>query len=152
MAAIAIMGVMRTTATDVLDLHAGLTPVPLMLHRICHQATLRPASLPETHPLHSVFRTQAKQYIKLHRSPLHELASTYDITPGSIKPTTPTQSSLVYTLKARVPMLPLSEAEEEELIEEDVVQVFLDGLGLGGQVGAATVIYQTGQWGEGREC
>ena len=36
MATIAIMGAMHTTATDVLDLHAGLTPIPLVLHRICH--------------------------------------------------------------------------------------------------------------------
>ena len=146
MATIAIMGVMCTTATDVLGLHAGLTPILLMLHQICHLVTLRLASLPETHPLHSVFHTWAKWYIKTHRSPLHELASTYNITFGSIEPTTPARSSPAYILKAKVPMLPLSEeAEEEEPIEEDVVQVYSDGSGLGGQVGAAAVMYWTGR-------
>ena len=74
------------------------------------------------------------------------MASTYDITPGSIEPTTPARSSPAYTLKARVPTLPLSEeAEEEEPIEEDVVQVFSDGLGLGGQIGATAVMYRMGR-------
>ena len=146
MAAIAITGAMRTTATDILDLHAGLTPIPLMLHRICHRATLRLASLPETHPLHSVFRTRAKRYIKTHRSPLHELASIYDIAPGNIEPTSPVRSPPAYVLKAKVPKLPVSEeAEEEEQIGEDVVQVFSDGSGLDGQVGAAAVMYRTGR-------
>ena len=58
------------------------------------------------------------------------MASTYDITPGSVEPTTPAHSSPVYVLKAKVPMLPLSqEAEEEEPIGEDIVQVLFGWVG-----------------------
>ena len=145
MGAIAIMGVMRTIATDVLDLHAGLTPISLMLHRICHRATLRLASLPEMHLLHSMFHTRTKRYIKSHRSLLHELASIYSITPDNIELTSPTRLPPAYDLKAKVPTLPMNEEvlEDEQTGEEDI-QVFSDGSGLDGQVGAAAVMYQRG--------
>jgi len=58
-ATLAITGAMRTTATNVLDLHTGLLPMRLALHRLCHWATLRIASLPEEHPLHDVSRNRA---------------------------------------------------------------------------------------------
>ena len=146
MATIAITGAMRTTATDVLDLHAGLTPIPLMLHRICHRAALRLASLPVMHLLHSTFRTHAKRYIKSHRSPLHELASIYNITPDNIELSSPVHSPPAYEIKAKVPMLPLGEEEtsENEQLGEDDIQVFTDGSGLNGQVGTAAVMYRRG--------
>ena len=65
-AALAITGAMHTTATDVIDLHADLLPMRLATHRLCQQATLRIASLPETHLLHDVSHRQARRYIKSH--------------------------------------------------------------------------------------
>jgi len=53
MATLAITGAMHTTATDMLDLHAGIWPMDLMLHRVCHRAALRVVSLPGSHPLHT---------------------------------------------------------------------------------------------------
>lgn len=142
MAAIEIMGAMCTTATDVLDGHAGLTPIPLMLHWICHWAKLRLVSLLEMHPLHSTFRTHAKWYIKSHRLPLHKLTSIYNIAPDNIESTSPAHSPPAYDLKAKVPLLPMSEEmSEDEELGEDVIQVFSDGLGLDGQVGATAVMY-----------
>ena len=146
MAAIAITGAMYTTATDVLDLHAGLTPIPLMLHWICHRVTLRLTSLPEMHLLHSTFCICAKWYIKSHRSMLHELASIYSITSDNIELTSPACSPPPYDLKAKVPMLPMSEEIlEDEQLGEDIIQVFSDGSGLDGQVGATVVMYWRGQ-------
>ena len=40
MATTAITGVLRTSASDVLEVHANLLPVKLLLHRACHRATL----------------------------------------------------------------------------------------------------------------
>ena len=73
-AALAITGALRSTATDVLNLHAGLLPMALALWQACFQVALQLATLPESHPLHPLFRTWAQRYIKSHRSPLHELA------------------------------------------------------------------------------
>ena len=39
-AALAITGALRSTATDVLDLHAGLLPMTLVLCQACHRAVL----------------------------------------------------------------------------------------------------------------
>ncbi len=43
------------------------------------------ASLPPPHPLHQPVCIHAKQYIKMHRSPLHELAHIYEILPQDIE-------------------------------------------------------------------
>ena len=51
MASTAIMGALRTSASDVMEAHANMLPLELMLNKVCHRATLRLAALPETHPL-----------------------------------------------------------------------------------------------------
>ena len=53
-AVLVITGAMHTTATDVIDLHTDLLPMWLVTHRLCQQAALRIASLPEMHLLHDV--------------------------------------------------------------------------------------------------
>ena len=81
MAALAITGALHSTATDVLDLHAGTWPVRLLFHRLCHRATLRLAALPDTHPLHTIYRMHARRYIKTHWLTLHELPSIFGSSP-----------------------------------------------------------------------
>ena len=73
MASTAITGTLRTTANDILDMHAGIWPVEVMLRWLCHRVVTRLATLPETHPLSRIFPRRAGRYIKTHRSPLHEL-------------------------------------------------------------------------------
>ena len=58
-AALAITGALRLTATDVLNLHAGLLPMALALWQACFWVALQLATLPETHPLHPLFHTWA---------------------------------------------------------------------------------------------
>ena len=41
LASTAIMGALRSMATDVLDLHANLLPVELMLHKVCQSSSPR---------------------------------------------------------------------------------------------------------------
>ena len=48
----AITGALRTTATDVMEAHANIPPVKLLMHKVCHRAAIRLATLPESHPLH----------------------------------------------------------------------------------------------------
>ena len=56
-ATLVITGALRSTATDILDLHAGTWPVRLLLLRLCHRAALRLASLLDGHPLRAIYRT-----------------------------------------------------------------------------------------------
>ena len=119
MAALAITGAMRTTATDVLDLHVGLLPMLLALHRLCHHATLRIAALPDMYPLYDIFRKRACRYIKSHRSPLHELPDTFNIVPGSIETCQPVCIPPSSMLKANIHVSGLEGEGEEDIVQED---------------------------------
>ena len=57
----AITGTLCTTVTDVMEVHANILPVELLMHRVCHRAAVRLAALPDTHPLHKPVLTCASQ-------------------------------------------------------------------------------------------
>ena len=49
---LAITGSLKTSPTDLLDIHAGLLPTELALLKACHNATVRLLTLPDTHPFY----------------------------------------------------------------------------------------------------
>ncbi|KNZ72375.1 hypothetical protein J132_03466 [Termitomyces sp. J132] len=51
-----ITGATRTSPTDVIEIHAGLLPVGLLLDKICHRYAVQLAALPKTHPLHKMLK------------------------------------------------------------------------------------------------
>lgn len=71
--ALAVTGGLRTTPTDVLDMHAHLMPIHLEIDKICHCAATRIATLPPTHPLHKLAKKCTSRQVKRHKSPLHQL-------------------------------------------------------------------------------
>jgi hypothetical protein len=78
-------GALRTTATDTLEAHANLLPLDLCIQNLCHQATIRLASHPNSHPLTPLLRRTSKLYVKKHKSSLHHLTHTYDLNPDTIE-------------------------------------------------------------------
>ena len=66
MATTVVTGALRTTATDVMEAHANLLPVELMMNRICFRAVLCLAALPETHPLFKLVKQSSRRLIKRH--------------------------------------------------------------------------------------
>ena len=50
----ATTGAMCTPEMDILETHANVLPVELLMHRVCQRAAIRLAALPESHPLHKV--------------------------------------------------------------------------------------------------
>ena len=48
----AITGALHTMATDVMEAHVNILPAKMLMHKICHWATIWLATLPESHPLH----------------------------------------------------------------------------------------------------
>ena len=60
MATTAIIGALCTSASDVMEVHANIFPIELMLNKVYHRATLRLVALPETHPLFKPVRQSAQ--------------------------------------------------------------------------------------------
>src|SRR6266481_7713720 len=60
-ATLAITGAIRSTASDIMEAHAYLAPIELLLDKVCHRSTLRMASLPAEHPLHKLVRQSARR-------------------------------------------------------------------------------------------
>ena len=85
MATLAITRAIRTTASNILEVHANLTPAELPLQKICHWATLRLVSIPESHPLHKLVKHSANHFMKPHGSPLHNLMHACKILPSKLE-------------------------------------------------------------------
>jgi len=60
-AAIMIMGAMKTTATDAVEVMANLLPFHLLVNKHCHWAAIRLATLPSPHPPTQTSRKCSKQ-------------------------------------------------------------------------------------------
>ena len=82
MATAAVMRALRTSASDIMEVHANLMPIELLLNKVCHQAALRLAALPESHPLYKPVRQSAQHFIRRHRSPLHHLFHAFGMRPS----------------------------------------------------------------------
>ena len=83
--ALAVTGGLRTTPTDVLDMHAHLMPTHLEIDKICHRAATRIATLPPAHPLYKPARKCANRRTRRHKSPLHHLMQNYVAKPQEVE-------------------------------------------------------------------
>jgi len=142
-AAIAITGAMRTTATDILEAHANLLPVPLLLQITCHRAIVRLTTHPSTHPLHAPIRKAAKHFVSSHRSSLHHLTNTFSISPDDIESINPVRRPPT----SRIPVKTSIAKSKEEAIAEhfllsDEIQIYCDGSGYRGKIGAAAIMFR----------
>lgn len=146
LAAIAITSAMRTTATDALKVHANLLPTTLLLQDACHHAITRISSLPKTHPLFVPVRNAAKCYVTSHRTSLHRLTHRFDISPEMIETLTPAKRPP----STKNPWTPHIADSKEQAIAEceqltDQIQIYSDGSGHKGNIGAAAVLFRAGQ-------
>ena len=71
--ALLIVGGLRSSPTDSLNIHANLLLFQLMVDKAQFQAALRLASLPASHLLHKPVSQAARRFVKKHHSPLHEM-------------------------------------------------------------------------------
>lgn len=104
-AAITITGAMRTTVTDVLEVHANLLPISLLLQNICHRAIVHIATHPNFHPLYLLIHWAAKHYMQSHRSSLHCLTRQFCIDPQEIETLIPDRKPPTSSLTIAWPRL-----------------------------------------------
>jgi hypothetical protein len=83
--ALAITGALCTTSLAALDAHANILLIDLALNLVCVRATVCMATLPKSNPLRK-YLLKAQQYIKRHRSALHELLHSFNILPSTFAP------------------------------------------------------------------
>jgi ribonuclease HI len=146
--ALAITGGFRTSPSDSLDAHAALLPMHLKIGRQQHNAALRMATLPPSHPLHNSFRKAYNRQPKRHKSPLHYLATCIEVPPDEIE-----ELPVVRINPAQRHDLPVSitipaNKEASTLVEMhavETIRVFTDGSSHNGMVGAAAVLQRPGK-------
>jgi len=141
-AALVITGAMKTSPTDSLEIHANLLPMPLLLQHLLHNAALRLASRPQSHPLHAIVKRAAKHNVKCHKTALHHLFHGLRINPEKIEtisphPIHPTSLTLFIT--------DIASSKEEAIVNfqncTSRTMIFTDGSSHNGLVGAAAVLF-----------
>jgi ribonuclease HI len=147
-AMLSITGAMRSTATDTLNAHANLLPTGLMLLRVCHQAALCLATLPECHPLSKHLKHIAHHYnIQHHHSSIHNLLTTFKTFPATIETLDPICRSNVWEpidYNIHIAMKKDQAIKEQHKLKEKI-QVFTDGSSHDGGVGASAVLTWEGK-------
>jgi hypothetical protein len=143
-ALLTITGAMRSTATDLLEVHANVLPITLLLQNFCHRAIVRISALPKTHPLHGPVRRAAGRYVTSHRSSLHRLTHLFAINPDEIESLKPTTIAPSSSCPYKTQISERKKAIEEHANLEDEIQVYCDGSGYKKNIGAAAILYRAG--------
>jgi hypothetical protein len=133
MASIHITGAMRTTANDILDAHANLLPIDLLIDKHCFREALRLTTLPKSHPLHPHVKQAARRKPRRYPSPLHELLHAYSLDPSDIE----TINSVRHAPHWKSPVTTrIAPDRETAIAEEDQdrsdIRIYSDGSGLRG--------------------
>ena len=85
-----IMGSIKGTTFDTLDVHTFIPPVDLLFHRAQFHATSRICTLPKHHPLYPLVCKVASRLVRSHQSPLHYLFHLAYVKPQLIETISPT--------------------------------------------------------------
>jgi ribonuclease HI len=145
--ALIMLGAMKTTATDILEAHANLLPFHLLVDKARHNALLRMATLPESNPIYQHLARAQKVHVKRHKSPLHKLLAAYpDIKPDKMEK--------VKTVRRKPQWKPpfsthiegsKEKAKESAGARREDIQIYTDGSGYRGGIGAAATSWRTGR-------
>ena len=94
--ATAITGGLRTTSGDVLDVHAYILPIDLLMNKLLYRAALHLCSLPKSHPLHAQTWWRSFHRAKHHLSPIHTLLHFAGLDPKKVETISPVRRSPSY--------------------------------------------------------
>jgi ribonuclease HI len=150
--ALLMLGAMRTTAMDILEVHANFLPFDILIDKIRHRSLLRMAMLPKSNPIHGHLRRANKIRVKRHKSPLHHLVNQFrDIKPDKTE-TIQTHRRPPYAK----PRIKTHIENSKDRAADDLarqtsatdIQVFTDGSGYEGGIGAAATVWKGNREGE----
>lgn len=137
-AALAILGGMRSSPSASLDAHARLLPMHLLLNLACARAAIRLASAPANHPLYTAVLRSARGR-KAHRTPLHAILPLVGAHPSNIAKRTTPSVSVGPPSKA----FPSKKAAlRRAKLDSTFVQLYADGASSAAGTGAAAVLLE----------
>ncbi|KAG1729344.1 uncharacterized protein EDB91DRAFT_1060003 [Suillus paluster] len=133
---------MRSTASDLLDTHTNILPFQQTLQKICFKATLRMATLPNTHPLAKGISTTYNFCVKRqfgghkrHLSPLHKLMNEFKIDPHRMETILPTRHYPKWAVDVNIQIAhKKEEAEREDKEADKELRAYSDGSAIDGGV------------------
>ena len=145
-ATIAITGAMKTTVTDILEAHANIILIELLLLHACYRAAIHLITLPASHPLHKPIKACINRPIHYHPSPLHNLLHTFNLKLGNYETITPVlqplnQQPLFMTDISNT----REESKEADLADTSDAKVYTDGSGADGNAAASAALYKRGR-------
>lgn len=141
-AALCITRAMKITATDLLEVHANLLPIPLLLQNTCYRAIVQISTHPSTHPLHGLVHRAVNQYVASHHTSLHRFTCQYAIIPQEIETLLPARRPPYSSnyFKSHI-----ASSKEDPIKEHaqivDEIQVYSDRSRYKGRIGAAAVLF-----------
>ena len=144
-AVISMLGAMRSTAGDVLNVHAQLPPPHLLFLAVLIRSATRLLSLPNSHPLHKPVQLAIKRQIKRHRSPLHILFATTGLHPQRYETILPARRRRNYRVLGEILIDDDREVAIERANQLSGTVVYTDGSGEDKKIGAAAVMMKNGR-------
>ncbi|KAJ3554396.1 hypothetical protein NM688_g3131 [Phlebia brevispora] len=143
-------GGMKTTPNEIMEAHADILPLRLLIDQICHRATARLCTLPPTHPLYPLVRRAAGRYVKRHRSNLHELFHRYQLKPSDVETIRTARRTPYWKSRFKTEIAKnddAAEKDDDQWSERPGIRVYTDGSDYRGGVGAAAVLFRDGRAG-----
>ena len=145
-AAIIITGAMRTTAGDILNIHANLLPPKQRIEKMYIKLAYRLTTLPPTHPLYHDVTRASRFHIKHHRGPINDIIQYHKVQYKTTDTILPVRQSPKWTFKGKC----IIETKTEKAIQNEIddkakIKIFTDRSGIDGQVGAAAVMFEEGR-------
>jgi len=136
---------MSTTANDILDVLSNLLPFHLLVKKHRHQAALRLITLPKLHPLHKPIANAAIRYVKKHPTPLHYMMHEYKLHPQKMERIEAARQPNKWVPGFAYRIAQTKDiAGREDMQDRTEIQVYTDGSGLGGKIGASAVLFRGG--------
>ena len=145
-ACLLISGAMRTTATDVLEVHLDILPFHLLVGVHISQEATCMCSLPGSHPLHPHVR-KAMRFVKHHRSPLHKVLAAYNLHPDDMETIEAVRFPLGWRPPFPISIAPNKEAAakvEARCAAQPGYRIYSDGSDCDNGVSASAVLYRPG--------
>lgn len=129
--------------TDLLNAHADLLPMELLIDKWCHREALRLASLPATHPLYHPVLNTLKRLPKHLPSPLHIILHVFHIRPHDMEKIQAYQHSTRWQSWYTISIADSKEAAiEAEAQDRSQGKIYTDGSGYQKTIGAAAVLFR----------